>query len=66
MMRLSGISLVVQMVRKSAYNVGNVGSWAGKSLKERNGYPLYSCLRTYAQRSPGYSPWCPKQPYMIE
>ena len=45
MMRLSGISLVVQMVRKSAYNAGSVGSWVGKSPKERNGYPFqYHCL----------------------
>ena len=51
MTRLSGISLVVQMVRKSAYNAGNVGSWVGKSPKERNGYPFwYPCLENFMDK----------------
>ena len=40
-------SLVVQMVKASAYNVGDPGllSGLGRSLGERNGNPLqYSCL----------------------
>ena len=55
-------SLVAQMVKVSAYNVGDLGSnlGSGRSLGEGNGNPLqYCCLENpHGQRNlAGYSPW---------
>ena len=46
-------SLVAQMVKVSAYNVGDLGSnlGSGRSLGEGNGNPLqYSCLENHMDR----------------
>ena len=66
-----GASLVAQMVKASAYNVGDLGSIprSGRSPGEGNGNPLqYSCLeKSHGLRSlVGYSPWGCKESDMIE
>ena len=61
-------SLVAQMVKASAYNVGDLGliPGSGRSPGEENGNPLLPG-KSHGQRSlAGYSPWGHKESGIIE